>query len=99
MITWQQGNNCYRAILAQLNYLDGVYENKAGLKDLYAELSELAFYIMEQDRARVSRGVDQLKASIDELKAMDTSECNSDIMALFIELQTHLTYLKTEYGA
>ncbi|MGI5879091.1 MAG: hypothetical protein ACOX6L_00670 [Syntrophomonadaceae bacterium] len=99
MLTWHQGNNCYRAILAQLNYLDSVYGNKAGLKDLYAELSELAFYIMEQDRPRISQGVDQLKATVGELKAMENRESNIDIIALFTELQTHLTYLKIEYGA
>ena len=99
MITWHQGNNCYRAILAQLNYLDSVYENKVELKDLYAELCELAFYIMEQDPQRVSRGVDQLIASLEDFKSICASDLNPEISTLFTELQTHLTYLKIEYGA
>ena len=81
-----------------MNYLDSVYGNKTELKDLYAELCELAFYIMEQNPKMISRGVDQLTATIEDLKVICTSDSNPEISTLFTELQTHLAYLKIEYG-
>lgn len=89
-------HNCYRAILAQVNQLDSIYEPKNRLKELYEELTELAFYIMENDSKRVYRGIEQIKATIDELEQYPIHSYEQ-VRIITTELITHLDFLLLEY--
>lgn len=99
--TATQVNNCYRAILAQVNQLDGLYRSKVHVKELYEDLTELAFYIMEDDGERVYKGVNQLHDTImelDKVMAMGKGEKNGQIVSIIGELRTHLDFILMNYG-
>lgn len=94
-----QVNNCYRAILAQVNHLDSLYDSKNYVKELYEELTELAFYIMEDDSERIDKGISQLQDTIWELDGLmsATHEKTIEISCLIAEIRTHLDYLLLNY--
>lgn len=99
MVSYNLGNNCYRAILAQVNYLDGIWPERSRLKDLYEELAELAFYMLERDHCRVIRSVDQIRGTINEMDSAISNEANRDqVTMIFSELKTHLHYLALIYS-
>lgn len=99
MANYNLGNNCYRAILAQVNYLDGIWPEKNRLKDLYEELTELAFYMLEQDYVRVTKGIEQIYGTIDELESLTPVDQHCEqVSMIFSELRTHLNFLKMEYN-
>ena len=91
--------NCYRSILAQANYLDGIFDNKVKMKELYEELAVLAFFIMDKDCERIIKEVSQIEATIldfdielnfdPELKNYEKARFDM----LINELKTHLNYL------
>lgn len=90
-------NNCYRAILAQVNLLDSVYQPKYCLKVIYEELTELAFYLMEDDYERVDKGISQLQDTIRELTTTSSGMGDVDEISYIIgEINTHLNYLMIE---
>lgn len=94
-----QGNNCYRAILAQINCLEGVWPEQSTLKQIYEELTELAFYMMEKDSPRVARGIDQISATLDEIKsALPNDNSLIEVKMIVSELKTHLDFLRWEYS-
>jgi len=90
--------NYYRSILAQVNCLDGCFRQKSFLKEIYEEMTELAFYMMEGDNKKVIKGVNQIKASIVELETHSFGECYRDEQTKLIiaEIKTHLDYLLIE---
>lgn len=91
-------NNCYRAILAQVNQLDSIYRPKLIVKELYEDLTELAYYIMEDDDERIYKGVYQLHDTIGELdKMMAKGDPNEKIVSIIGELRTHLDYILINY--
>jgi archaellum component FlaC len=93
-------NNCYRAILALLNQLDSIYQEKTYIKELYEDLTELAFYLMEDDCDRVARIVNEIKESLGEIECIvsDTRQERNEELGFFTaELKTHLDYLLIEY--
>lgn len=85
--------NCYRSILAQANYLDGIFDNKVKMKELYEELAVLAFFIMDKDCERIIKEISQIEATIldfdPELKNYEKVRFDM----LINELKTHLNYL------
>ncbi len=86
--------NCYRAILAQVNLLDSLYRPKEIVKDLYEDLTELAYYIMENDDECIQKGIDQLQGTIMEMDCMvGENGLDQDIAAIISELRTHLDYI------
>jgi hypothetical protein len=94
------GNNCYRAILAQVNCLEAVWPEQSTLKQIYEELSELAFYMLEQDRERVRKGIDQIITTLDEAQVAFPSASYRyflEVKMIVSELRTHLHYLRLEY--
>ncbi len=94
-------NNCYRAILAQVNYLDSVCIRNTSVKEIYQDLSELAFYLMENDTARIYKGIEQMKLTVNEIErgAWINDERDDVAVRLIItEIKTHLQYLSIEYG-
>ncbi|MGI6452970.1 MAG: hypothetical protein ACOX0E_05805 [Syntrophomonadaceae bacterium] len=87
-------NNCYRAILAQVNYLDSVYRHNSRLKELYEELTVLALYIMEGDNEQAIKGIIPLKETLKEIAC--STELDSQDMKINLimgEIKTHLDYL------
>lgn len=93
-------SNCYRAILAQVNYLDSIYREKRDVKDLYEELSILAFYIMEEDRERIMHTINEIKDLSQEIAELGTEnrEKSSDFKLILQEIKTHLDYLLLQYA-
>lgn len=92
--------NCYRAILAQLNQLDSISFPRTYTKDLYMDLSELAYYLLEKDEHIVYKSVKQMYET-----AMEVNNCNysltdeetkCEITYLLAEIKTHLEYLVIE---
>lgn len=100
MSEYNLGHNCYRAILAQVNCLDSIWPDKNSLKDLYEELSVLAFYMLEQDHISVVKSIDQINCTVDEMEAMLARPNLIDhANMIFSELKTHLDFLLMEYDA
>lgn len=100
MSYYNLGNNCYRAILAQVNCLDSIWPDKNSLKELYEELSVLAFYMLEQDHMSITKSINQISCTVDEMEAMlpglnPLEHANM----IFSELKTHLDFLLMEYDA
>lgn len=92
------GNNCYRAILAQVNCLEAVWPEQSTLKQIYEELTELAFYMLEKDQPRVIKGIDQIITTLDELKVAVPGDRHSiEVKMIVSELRTHLDFLRLEY--
>lgn len=93
-------SNCYRALLAQVNYLDSIYREKQDVKDLYEELSVLAFYIMEEDRERIMRTINEIKDLSREIAETrrENREQASDFNIILEEIKTHLDYLLLQYA-
>lgn len=92
--------NCYRALLAQVNYLDSVYGEKKDVKDLYEELSILAFYIMQEDYERIIKSINEIKDLSREIAEMRVNDSNkaSDLNMILEEIKTHLDYLLVHYA-
>jgi len=88
-------NNCYRAILAQVNYLDGIYTQSCRIKELYEELTVLALYIMEGDGERVIKGITPLFDIINDIANSSEIEKSheEELNYIMAELRTHLQYL------
>lgn len=89
-------SNCYRAILAQVNYLESIYQYNS-LKGLYEDLSELAYYIMEDDYERVIKGLEPIKDSIREIENLKSAQHDEKVKMIIGEIRTHLDYLSIEY--
>lgn len=101
METTSLGNNCYRAILAQVNCLEGIWpEEQRSLKQIYEELTELSFYMLENDGPRVCQGVDQISVTLDEIKAVMPRDYRFlEVSMIVSELKTHLNFLRLEYAS
>jgi len=94
-------NNCYRAILAQVNYLDSMCVRNSSVKEIYQDLSELAFYLMENDAVRIYRGIEQMRLTVSEIESgqwTNDQRNNVAIRLIITEIKTHLQYLSIEYG-
>ncbi|MEN6326663.1 MAG: hypothetical protein ABFD18_10735 [Syntrophomonas sp.] len=94
-------HNCYRAVLSLVNHLDSVCKNKNRLVSIYEELSELAFYIMEDDGELMCRVIEEMKRSIDELNCTGYLKCEEDQQRFNLitgEIKTHLNFLVIEHG-
>ncbi|HWP97985.1 MAG TPA: hypothetical protein VN426_14165 [Syntrophomonadaceae bacterium] len=94
-------SNCYRAILAQVNYLDSVYTKNVHLKEIYQDLTELAFYMMENDGQRVLKGIEQVRLTLNEIEGCSWKETEGNLTAtrlILTEIKTHLQYLLIEFG-
>lgn len=92
-------NNCYRAILTLVNHLDESCNDKNAMKQIYEDLSELAFYIMEDDRERMISGIEQLQRTTGELRCQGQAKNRAYDRFKFItgEINTHLNYLLIDY--
>jgi hypothetical protein len=93
--------NCYRAILAQVNYLDSVYTKNVHLKEIYQDLTELAFYMMVNDRKRVLKGIEQVRLTLNDIEGGSWKEEEDTLTStrlILTEIKTHLQYLLIEYG-
>ncbi len=90
--------NCYRAILAQVNQLDSIYRPSGYIKELYMELTELAYYLLEEDEERACKGIEQIHETISELDFYTSTNRETKDMVLSIteEIRTHLTYLNIQ---
>jgi len=89
-------NNCYRSILAQINCLDSVYCKKEYIKDMYEEISELAFYIMDNDEQQIFRKIEHINLVLDELEYSlweEQREIDMTIKLILDEIRTHMKYL------
>ncbi|MEQ8175578.1 MAG: hypothetical protein ABRQ26_10980 [Syntrophomonadaceae bacterium] len=93
-------NNCYRAILAQVNYLDSICDKSTCLKDIYQDLSELAYYLLENDSDRIHRGIEQIKLTVEEIERGNSKgyDPNQSVRLITAEIRTHLQYLRLQYG-
>ena len=92
------GINCYRAILAQVNCLEAVWPEPSTLKEIYEELTELSFYMLEQDSFGISQGIDQILTTLEEIKVTRPSDGQPiEIRMIVSELETHLEFLRREY--
>ncbi|MEN6349956.1 MAG: hypothetical protein ABFD08_11235 [Syntrophomonas sp.] len=100
MKSYSPVSNCYRAILSLVNHLDNFCPDKSCLVEIYEELTELAFYIMEDDCDCMTKGIEQLKDSITRLKCCH-SRLDEDNLQRFKlitgEIKTHLDFLKIEH--
>ncbi len=90
-------SNCYRAILAQINQLDSIYQQRIRLKDLYEEIAILAYYIMENDRQNVLYNIEELIEINKELRIGEDNERQAEVESILVEIETHLNYLGVEY--
>lgn len=90
--------NCYRALLAQINYLDNIYPEKHRLKELYEETSVLAYYIMENDRKSIQLNIQELIEIIKELLVNNNCANQAKITYICGEIETHLKFLTLEFG-
>ncbi|MBO8158105.1 hypothetical protein [Thermosyntropha sp.] len=93
-------SNCYRALLAQVNYLDGISNKKQDVKDLYEELSILAFYIMEDDYESIMRTINEIKELSRKIEESSSQgkEKTSAFNLILQEIKTHLDYLLLQYA-
>ncbi|HBK53956.1 hypothetical protein [Syntrophomonas wolfei] len=89
--------NCYRAILSLVNHLDDSCNDKNAMRQIYEELSELAFYIMIDDRERMIRGIEQLQHTIRELRCQENTMEYNRFQFITGEINTHLNYLLIDY--
>ncbi len=87
--------NCYRAILAQVNQLDSIYQPKIYLKELYMDLTELAYYLLEENEHHAYKGVEQMYETIREVDRCTSMNMASREEVDFIvgEIKTHLEFL------
>jgi len=92
-------NNCYRAILAQVNQLDSMLHFNPIMKGLYEDLTELAFYLLEDDSQRVIQGINQVKASLIDLEETIRATHYRNTTLIFIgEIRTHLDFLIIQFS-
>ncbi|MFY9119008.1 MAG: hypothetical protein WAO57_01690 [Syntrophomonadaceae bacterium] len=92
------GINCYRAILAQVNSLESVWPKPNTLKQIYEELTELSFFMLEQDSHGINQSIDQMLITLEDIKASWPSDGQPiEIRMIVSELETHLEYLRREY--
>ncbi len=87
--------NCYRAILAQVNQLDSIYQPKIYLKELYMDLTELAYCLLEENEQHAYKGVEQMYETILEIDcntSMDKAN-RQKIDYIVAEIKTHLDFL------
>ncbi len=92
------GINCYRAILAQVNCLEAIWPEPSTLKEIYEELTELSFFMLEQDSRGINKGIDQMLTTLEDIKASWLSDGQPiEIRMIVSELETHLEYLRREY--
>ena len=94
-------NNCFRAILAIVNHLDSLCNRKDYLMEIYQDLSEIAYFIMEKDRDSVLKSIEQINLSINELESEikpEYQEKNAIIRLTLDEIRTHLQYLRIQFG-
>lgn len=92
-------NNCYRAILSLVNHLDNFCPDK-DVVEIYEELTELAFYIMENDCDRMTKGIKQMKESITRLRQHHNRLDQKDMERFNLitgEIKTHLDFLIIEH--
>jgi hypothetical protein len=91
--------NCYRAILAQVNSLDSFCKGYGQLKDLYCDLAELAYFIMEEDFKQVFKTIKQIHDELEELNEIVyfDSDNSNYIKTMVAEIITHLDFLIIEY--
>lgn len=71
------------------------------VKDIYQDLSELAFYLMENDAARIYKGIEQMRLTVNEIERGQWINDQRDDVAIRLiitEIKTHLQYLSIEYG-
>ncbi len=92
-----QITNCYRALLAQINHLDSIYQPKSRLKELYEETSILAYYIMENDSKNVLLNIQELILLNQELQMNNQGIKNAEVQIICTEIETHLKFLTLEY--
>lgn len=87
--------NCYRAILAQVNHLDSIYYPKSYLKELYIDLTELAYCLLEQNEEHAYLGIEQMYKSIEEVgkQAPLNKARQKEIDYIVGEIKTHLEFL------
>ncbi len=87
--------NCYRAILAQVNQLDSIYQPKIHLKELYMDLTELAYYLLEENKHNAYKGVEQMYETIREVNHNASMNQNSmeEVDYIVGEIKTHLEFL------
>ncbi len=97
MYDYSPVKNCYRAILSLVNHLDEFCNDKSALRHIYEGLSELAFYIMEDDRERMIKGIEQLQLTIEELHCRELREGYDRFAFITGEINTHLNYLLIDY--
>lgn len=94
-------HNCYRAILAIVNYLGSVCSRKECLTEMYQDLSEIAYYIMVEDEDSLLKGIEQITMSINELEN-EVKPRNQEKDAIFKlalnEIRTHMEYLRIQLG-
>ncbi|HWP95566.1 MAG TPA: MEDS domain-containing protein [Syntrophomonadaceae bacterium] len=94
-------NNCYRAILAIVNCLGSVCNRKGCLTEIYQDLSEIAYYIMDKDKHSVLKGIEQITISIKELEneiRTENQEKDATVRLILDEIRTHLQYLRIQIG-
>jgi len=94
-------NNCFRAILAIVNHLDSVCNRKDYLTEIYQDLSEIAYYIMDKDGDSALKSIEQLTISIYELEneiKPEYQEKDAIIRLTLNEIRTHLQYLRIQFG-
>ena len=87
--------NCYRAILAQVNQLDSIYQPKIYLKELYMDLTELAYYLLEENQHNAFKGVEQMFETIREVNhhASMNQTSTEEVDYIVGEIKTHLEFL------
>lgn len=96
-----QINNCYRAILAIVNYLGSICSRREYLTDIYQDLSEMAYYIMDNNKYCLLKSIEQLTISVNELenefKLVDKEKSTIIILTLN-EIRTHMQYLHIQFS-
>ena len=87
--------NCYRAILAQVNHLDSIYQPKIYLKELYMDLTELAYCLLEQNEEHAYLGIEQMYKNLEEVgkQAPHNRARQKEIDYVVGEIKTHLEFL------
>jgi len=87
--------NCYRAILAQVNQLDSIYKPKIYMKEVYMDLTELAYYLLDDDESCAFKGIEQMYETINEVScyASVNNGNSKEIKYIIGEIKTHLEYL------
>ncbi len=93
--------NCYRAILAQVNQLDSIYQPKSQLKELYMDLTELAYYLLEENEHHAYMGIEQMFETIEEVdrQASINKASREEIDYIVGEIKTHLEFLAMQLNS